>query len=73
MKANLITVTSNNEISRQAADYINSLAMANGFTTPFNETEHNQYLSWFENQISECDEFIAKNLKIEVEEIEIEE
>lgn len=73
MKANLITVTSNNEISRQAADYINSLAMANGFTTPFNETERNQYLSWFKNQISECDEFISKNLKIEIEEIEIEE
>lgn len=36
-----------------------------------NDDELSQYLSWFEAQIQGCDEYIASNLVIEAEEIEI--
>ena len=50
---------------------INSLAMSNGFSTAMNDDELSQYQSWFENQVSECDSYIAENLVIETEEIEL--
>lgn len=71
MKATQITITAKTNMAREAADYINSLAMANGFTTAFTKDELSQYESWFEGQISECDEYIASNLAIETEEIEL--
>ena len=60
-------------MARDAADYINRLAMSNGLSTAINDEELSQYKSWFEGQISECDEYIASNLAIETEEIELEE
>ena len=45
--------------------------MSNGFATAMNDDELSQYLSWFEAQIQGCDEYIASNLVIEAEEIEI--
>lgn len=71
MKATNIYLTAQSNMAREAADYINSLAMANGFTTAFTEDELSQYESWFEGQIQECDEYIASNLAIETEEIEL--
>jgi hypothetical protein len=72
MKATQITIAAKTNMAREAADYINSLAMANGFTTAFTKDELSQYESWFEGQISECDSYIAENLVIETEEIELE-
>ena len=71
MKATQITITAKTNMAREAADYINSLAMANGFTTAFTKDELSQYESWFEGQVKECDEYIASNLAIETEEIEL--
>lgn len=71
MKATNIYLTAQSNMAREAADYINSLAMANGFTTAFTEAELSQYESWFEGQIQECDEYIASNLAIKTEEIEL--
>lgn len=71
MKATQITITGKTNMARAAADYIYNLAMANGFTTAFTKDELSQYESWFEGQISECDSYIAENLVIETEEIEL--
>ena len=57
-------------MAQAAADYINSLAMANGFSTAMTAEELSQYEGWFEGQIQECDEYIASNLVVETEEIE---
>lgn len=57
-------------MAQAAADYINGLAMANGFSTAFTKDELSQYKGWFEGQIQECDEYIASNLVVETEEIE---
>ena len=71
MKATQITITAKTNMAREVADYINSLAMANGFTTAFTKDELSQYESWFEGQISECDRYIAENLVIDTEESEL--
>lgn len=71
MKATQITLAAKTNMAREAADYINSLAMSNGFSTAMNDDELSQYQSWFEGQIQECDEYIASNLAIETEEIEL--
>lgn len=71
MKAINISLAAQTNIAREAADYINSLAMSNGFSTAMNDDELSQYKSWFENQVSECDSYIAENLVIETEEIEL--
>lgn len=71
MKATQITITAKTNMAREAADYINSLAMGNGFSTAMNDDELSQYQSWFESQVSECDSYIAENLVIETEEIEL--
>lgn len=71
MKATQINITAKTNMAREAADYINSLAMANGFTTAFTKDELSQYESWFKDQISKCDGYIASNLAIETEEIEL--
>lgn len=73
MKATQITLTGKTNMARAAADYINLMAMSNGLSTATNDEELSQYKSWFEGQISECDEWIASNLEIETEEIELEE
>jgi hypothetical protein len=61
-----LTLTAKTEMAREAADYINSLANANGFSTATTNEELNQYVHWFINQIRECDKYIASNLVIEV-------
>lgn len=71
MKAIQINITAKTEMAQAAADYINSLAMANGFSTAMTDEELSQYKGWFEGQIQECDEYIASNLVIESEEIEL--
>ena len=71
MKATQITITAKTNMAREAADYINSLAMSNGFSIAMTADELSQYQSWFENQVSECDSYIAENLVIETEEIEL--
>lgn len=71
MKAIQINIIAKTEMAQAAADYINGLAMANGFSTAFTKDELSQYESWFAAQIQECDEYIASNLVIESEEIEI--
>lgn len=71
MKATQITITAKTNMAREAADYINSLAMSNGFSTAMTADELSQYQSWFESQISECDSYIAENLVIKTEEIEL--
>lgn len=71
MKATQITITAKTNMAREAADYINSLAMSNGFSTAMNDGELSQYKSWFESQVSECDSYIAENLVIETEEVEL--
>ena len=73
MKAINISLTAQANIAREAADYINSLAMSNGFSTAMNDDELSQYQSWFEGQIKECDEYIASKLVIETEEVELDE
>ena len=73
MKVTNISLTAQTNIAREAADYINSLAMSNGFSTAMNEDELSQYQSWFEGQIKECDEYIASKLVIETEEVELDE
>jgi hypothetical protein len=71
MKATNIYLTAQSTMAREAADHINSLAMSNGFSTAMNDDELSQYQSWFESQVSECDSYIAENLVIETEEIEL--
>ncbi len=71
MKATNIYLAAKTNIAHEASDYINGLAMSNGFATAMNDDELSQYLSWFEAQIQGCDEYIASNLVIEAEEIEI--
>ena len=66
MKPVNLTLTAKTEMAREAADYINSLANANGFSTATTNEELNQYVHWFINQIRECDKYIASNLVIEV-------
>lgn len=73
MKAINISLTAQTNIAREAADYINSLAMSNGFSTAMNDDELSQYQSWFEGQINECDDYIASKLVIETEEVELDE
>lgn len=73
MKAINISLTAQANIAREAADYINSLAMSNGFSTAMNDDELSQYQSWFEGQINEYDEYIASKLVIETEEVELDE
>jgi hypothetical protein len=73
MKATNIYLTAQTNMAREAADYINSLAMGNGFSTAMNDDELSQYQSWFEGQIQECDEYIASKLIIETEEVELDE
>lgn len=73
MKVTNIYLTAQTNMAREAADYINSLAMGNGFSTAMNDDELSQYQSWFEGQIQECDEYIASNLVIETEEVELDE
>lgn len=73
MKVTNISLTAQTNIAREAADYINSLAMSNGFSTAMNEDELSQYQSWFEGQIKECDDYIASKLVIETEEVELDE
>lgn len=73
MKATNIYLTAQANIAREAADYINSLAMSNGFSTAMNDDELSQYQSWFKGQIKECDEYIASKLVIETEEVELDE
>lgn len=73
MKVTNIYLNAQTNMAREAADYINSLAMGNGFSTAMNDDELSQYQSWFEGQIQECDEYIASNLVIETEEVELDE
>lgn len=73
MKVTNIYLTAQTNMAREAAEYINSLAMSNGFSTAMNDDELSQYQSWFEGQIQECDEYIASNLVIETEEVELDE
>nr|DAQ35152.1 MAG TPA: hypothetical protein [Bacteriophage sp.] len=73
MKVTNIYLTAQTNMAREAAEYINSLAMCNGFSTAMNDDELSQYQSWFEGQIQECDEYIASNLVIETEEVELDE
>lgn len=73
MKATNIYLTAQSNMAREAADYINNLAMSNGFSTAMTADELNQYESWFEDQIKECDEYIASKLVIETEEVELDE
>jgi hypothetical protein len=61
-----VNLTAKTEMARAAADYINSLANANGFSTATTNEELNQYVHWFSNQIRECDKYIASSLVIEV-------
>ena len=53
-------------MAREASDYINSLANANGFSLATTSVELNQYVHWFIDQIRECDEYIASNIIIEI-------
>lgn len=71
MKVINIYLTAKSNMAREAADCINSLAMSNGFSTAMIDDELSQYQSWFESQVSECDSYIAENLVIETEEIEL--
>ena len=73
MKATNIYLTAQSNMAREAADYINSLAMSNGFSTAMSDDELSQYQGWFEGQIKECDEYIASKLVIETEEVELDE
>lgn len=66
MKPVNLTLTAKTEMAQSASDHINGLAMANGFSTAMTVEELNQYISWFRNQIRECDKYIAQNLIIEV-------
>lgn len=72
MKAISICVAAQSDIARSAADYINSLAMSNGFSVAMNTDELGQYLTWFSTQIQECDEYIASNLVIETDDYALE-
>ena len=71
MKATNIYLAAKTDIAHEVTDYINGLAMSNGFSTAMNDDELSQFLSWFEAQIQGCDEYIASNLVIEAEEIVI--
>ena len=71
MKAIQINITAKTEMAQAAADHINGLAMANGFSTALTKDELIQYVGWFIAQIKECDEYIAANVVIESEEIEL--
>lgn len=62
MKPLHLTTSAKTPMAREASDYINSLANANGFTS----VELNQYVHWFSEQICECDEYIASNISIEI-------
>ena len=66
MKPVNLTLTAKTEMTQSASDHINGLAMANGFYTATTVEELNQYISWFRNQLRECDKYIAQNLIIEV-------
>lgn len=63
----MISVRSNDNsiYGREAADYINNIANANGWTA---ENRRN-----FEEQIAECDEWIASKLYLEEWDCELEE
>lgn len=67
MKPLHLNVVSNSPLAGEAADYINRLASANGFTTATNEDELHQYTHWFAEQIASCDEYIASKLVIEIQ------
>ena len=66
MKPLHLTTSAKTPMAREASDYINSLANANGFTTASTSVELNQYVHWFSEQICECDEYIASNISIEI-------
>ena len=57
-----------NTYSTAAADEINLLAAANGFSNPVSEREEAQYLDWFKDQIQSCGPEIAAELEICTEE-----
>ena len=66
----LLTCSPNNRntYSTAAADEINLLAAANGFSSPANDREEAQYLDWFKDQIQSCGQEIAAELGICTEE-----
>ena len=72
MKPLHLNVAAKSSLASEAADYINRLAAANGFTTATNEAELHQYNHWFVCQANECDEYIASKLVIEISPEEIE-
>lgn len=67
MKPLHLNVLAKSPLASEAANYINCLASANGFTTATNEDELHQYNHWFVCQINECDEYIASKLVIEIQ------
>lgn len=67
MKPLHLNTAAKSPLASEAADYINRLAAANGFTTATNEAELHQYNHWFVCQVNECDEYIASKLVIEIQ------
>ncbi|WP_424408121.1 hypothetical protein [Pasteurella sp. PK-2025] len=69
----IVTSLSNHIEDRSAAEHINRTVSESIGATAFNGKEQERIIKAFEDEIASCHESIRKNLKIEIEEIEIEE
>ncbi|AUK44456.1 hypothetical protein A4212_04305 [Pasteurella multocida] len=75
MKAKQITVISLTSYieDKAAAEYINNAIAGSIGATAFNAKDEERIIQALEDEIASCDESIKKNLKIEIEEVEIDE
>ncbi|MDC4237643.1 hypothetical protein [Pasteurella multocida] len=75
MKAKQITVISLTSYieDKAAAEHINKKVAESIGATAFNAKDQERIIEAFENEIASCEDSIRKNLKIEVEEIDVEE
>ncbi|HDR1109750.1 TPA: hypothetical protein QB297_002228 [Pasteurella multocida] len=75
MKAKLITVKSLTSYieDKDAAEYINKTIAGSIGATALNAKDEERIIQAVEDEIASCDESIKKNLKIEIEEVEIDE
>ncbi|HDR1510543.1 TPA: hypothetical protein QB455_002229, partial [Pasteurella multocida] len=58
---------------KAAAEYINNAIAGSIGATAFNAKDEERIIQALEDEIASCDESIKKNLKIEIEEVEIDE
>ncbi|EGP02573.1 hypothetical protein AAUPMG_12756 [Pasteurella multocida subsp. multocida str. Anand1_goat] len=75
MKAKQITVISLTSYieDKDAAEYINKAIAGSIGTTALNAKDEERIIQAVEDEIASCDESIKKDLKIEIEEVEIDE